>query len=125
MEFILNTARMVDNDQAKEFIFGNEITLEQKLAIAFLNAKDFEKLKLKPNLNLKISNQNGEITVKALIDEDVPQRTVLMPVSIWSNQLVSIVNEEINYKNIKVNLESTSNSIIKFKELLNRIKGNK
>lgn len=125
MDFILNTARMVDNDQAKEFTFGNEITLEQKLAIAFLNAKDFEKLNLKPNLNLKISNQYGEITVKAILNENVPQGTVLMPVSIWSNQLVSVVNKEINYKNIKVNLEPTNNSIIKFKEILNRIKGNK
>jgi len=125
MEFLLNSVRMVDNDQAREFSIGTESSLNEKLAIAFINPKDYEKLNLELDNNLKIMNEMGEIIVKVKNDDNVPQGTVLMPVSIWSNQLTTTTNNEINYKNIKVTLEATNENTLGFKELIQRIKGSK
>jgi len=125
MEFLLNTVRMIDNDQAREFSIGTESSLNEKLAIAFINPKDYDKLNLEPDKNLKIMNEMGEIIVKVKNDDNIQQRTVLMPVSIWSNQLTTIINNEINYKNIKVTLEATNENPLGFKELIQRIKGSK
>lgn len=123
MEYTLNIVRMVDNDQAKEFTFGDENTLEQNLAIAFLNPEDYNKLNLKTNINLKIFNESGEIIVKVEKEEDIPHGMVQMPVSIWSNQLTAVRDNEIIYKNLKVRIEPTTSPISRFNELLNKIKG--
>ena len=48
-----------------------------------------------------------------------------MPVSIWSNQLTHVDNDEITYKNIAVNVEATRDPITTFKDLLNSIKNKK
>jgi formylmethanofuran dehydrogenase subunit D len=123
VEYTLNIVRMVDNDQAKEFTFGDENTLEQNLAIAFLNPEDYNKLNLKTNINLKIFNESGEIIVKVEKEEDIPHGMVQMPVSIWSNQLTAVRDNEIIYKNLKVRIEPTTSPISRFNELLNKIKG--
>ena len=57
LDFLLNTIRKIDNDQVKEHSFGNEQSLEENLAISFINPKDFDKLNLVSNLHLKISNK--------------------------------------------------------------------
>ena len=44
MDFLLNTIRKIDNDQVKEHSFGNEQSLEENLAVSFINPKDFDKL---------------------------------------------------------------------------------
>lgn len=120
---MLNIVRMVDNDQAKEFTFGDENTLEQNLAIAFLNPEDYNKLELKTNDNLKIFNENGDIIVKVEKEEDIPLGMVQMPVSIWSNQLTTVKDNEIIYKNLKVKIQPTTNPISRFNDLINKIKG--
>ena len=121
MEFILNSIRRIDNDQVKEHAFGTEQSLEEKLAICFINPKDFEKLNLVSSLHLKISNKEKHIIVKVEKDDDVPDGTVLMPVSIWSNQLSVVQNNEILYKNIVVNMEATREPIMKFKEIIQEL----
>jgi len=121
MEFILNSIRRIDNDQVKEHAFGTEQSLEEKLAICFINPKDFEKLNLVSSLHLKISNKEKHIVVKVEKDDDVPDRTVLMPVSIWSNQLSVVQNNEILYKNIVVNMEATREPIMKFEEIIQEL----
>ncbi len=118
MEFILNSIRRIDNDQVKEYTFGTEQSLEEKLAICFINPKDFEKLNLVSSLHLKISNKEKHVIVKVEKDDDVPDGTVLMPVSIWSNRLSVVQNNEILYKNIVVNMEATREPIMKFKEII-------
>ena len=121
MEFILNSIRRIDNDQVKEHAFGTEQSLEEKLAICFINPKDFEKLNLVSSLQLKISNTEKQVIVKVEKDEKVPEGTVLMPVSIWSNRLSEVQNEELLYKNIVVNVEATREPIMKFKEIIQEL----
>ena len=125
MEFILNSIRRIDNDQAKELAFGTEESLEDKLAICFINPKDFEKLNLVSSLHLKISNKEKYVIVKVEKDDDVPNGMVLMPVSIWSNRLTVVQNDELLYKNIVVNMEATREPIMKFKELIQEFLVNK
>ena len=121
MEFILNSIRRIDNDQAKENAFGTEQSLEEKLAICFINPKDFEKLNLVSSLHLKISSKEKHVIVKVEKDDDVPDGTVLMPVSIWSNRLSVVQNNEILYKNIVVNMEATREPIMKFQEIIQEL----
>ena len=107
MEFILNSIRKIDNDQVKEHAFGTEQSLEEKLAICFINSKDFEKLNLVSSLHLKISNKEKHVIVKVKKDDNVPEGTVVMPVSIWSNRLSLVQNNELLYKIIVVTVEAT------------------
>ena len=123
MDFLLNTIRRIDNDQVKEYSFGSEQSLEENLAIAFINPKDFDKLNLVSNLHLKISNKQRNIVVKIEKDENIQEGTITMPVSIWSNQLTEILNDELVYKNIVVSVEATREPILKFKEIIQKIRG--
>ena len=124
MEMILNTMRMVDHDQAREHALGDEKSLEENLAVALINPEDFKKLNLTSSLHIKISNKNGEIIVGTKEDEGVPQGTILMPVSIWANQLTSFESNELIYKNITVNVEATRDPITSFTQIINSIKSN-
>jgi len=121
LEFILNSIRRINNDQVKEHAFGTEQSLEEKLAICFINSKDFEKLNLVSSLYLKISNKENQIIVKVEKDDDVPDGMILMPVSIWSNRLSVVQNNELLYKNIVVNVEATREPIMKFKEIIQEL----
>jgi len=121
MEFLLNTIRKIDNDQVKEYTFGTEQSLEEKLAVCFINPKDFDKLNLVSSLHLKISNKEKHIIVKVEKDDNIPDGTVTMPVSIWSNQLSEVQNHELLYKNIVVNVEATREPIMKFKEIIQEL----
>jgi len=121
MEFILNTIRRIDNDQVKEHAFGTEQSLEENLAICFINPQDFEKLNLVSSLHLKISNKEKYVVVKVEIDENVPEGMVVMPVSIWSNQLTVVQNNNILYKNIVVNMEATREPITKYNEIMQKL----
>ena len=122
MEFILNTSRRLDNDQAREFAFGDETTLKQKLAVAFLNPIDLGKLKIEPKSNVRIFNDMGSIIVKCEVDEKIPRGMILMPVSIWANQLSFILDNDISYKNIKVQIEPTEEKILKYNEIIQQLK---
>jgi formylmethanofuran dehydrogenase subunit D len=123
MEVILNTCRKIDNDQVKEFIFGDDASLRDKLAVSYLNPLDLKKLGLSTNSNLKISSKKSSIVVKCFEDPKVPEGMILLPVSIWSNQLTEVAGEEIQYKNIIVHIEPTNDSILNFNDILKRIKG--
>ena len=121
MKFTLNTVRKVDNDQTKEHAFGTEQSLEENLAICFINPKDFDKLNLVPSLHLKITNDKKEIIVKVEKDDNIHEGTVAMPVSIWSNQLTEVQSNEILYKNICVDVEATRDLLTNFKEIMKRL----
>ncbi len=121
MKFLLNTIRKIDNDQVKEYTFGTEQSLEENLAICFINPKDFDKLNLVSSLHLKISNKEKHIIVKVEKDDNVPEGTVTMPVSIWSNQLSEVQYHELLYKNIVVNVEATREPIMKFEEIIQKL----
>lgn len=122
MNFILNTVRRMESDQAKEFSLGDKKSLVEKLAIAFMNPKDYEKVNPNNKPNLKISSNYGQIVVKILVDEDLPNGTVLMPISIWSNQITGVENSELIYKNIQVSVEVTEEEVKDFNSLINKIK---
>ena len=121
MEFLLNSIRKIDNDQVKEHSFGTEQSLEENLAKCFINPKDFDRLNLVSSLHLKISNNEKHIIVKVEKDDNVPEGTVTMPVSIWSNQLSEVQNHELLYKNIVVKVEATREPIMKFKEIIQKL----
>ena len=124
MEMILNTMRMVDHDQAREYALGDEKSLEENLAVALINPEDFKKLNLTRSLHLTVSNKNGQIIIRIKEDEGVPQGTILMPVSIWANQLTSFESNELIYKNITVNVEATRDPITSFIQIINSIRTN-
>ncbi|MFX0027047.1 MAG: molybdopterin dinucleotide binding domain-containing protein [Candidatus Hermodarchaeota archaeon] len=121
-EFILNTVRRMENDQLKEFSIGDKKSLVEKLAIVFINPKDFDKLKPGSKTNLRISSNFGEIIVKGVVDEDVPEGTALMPVSIWSNQITGVKNSELIYKNLEVDVEITEEKIEDLNSLIKKVK---
>jgi formylmethanofuran dehydrogenase subunit D len=121
MKFILNTVRKIDNDQTKEHAFGTEQSLEENLAVCFINPKDFNKLNLVPSLHLKIANREKEIIVKVEKDDNVHIGTVIMPVSMWSNQLTEVQGKEILYKNIGVDVEATRDPFTNFKEIMEKL----
>ena len=122
MTFILNTVRRMENDQAKEFSLGNEETLLGKLAIAFMNPKDFKKINPSNKSNIEVSSKFGKTTVKVEMDDDVPEGTILMPISVWSNQITGIVNSELIYKNIEVNVEVTDAQVNDLNSIIQKIK---
>ena len=122
MEMILNTVRMVDHDQVREYAFGDEKSLMENLAIAILNPEDFKNLNLTPSLNLKLSSEYGEVIVKNKQDEDIPQGTIIMPVSIWANQLTGIKGKDLVYKNILVKVVPSRDPILTFQDLISLIK---
>lgn len=122
MKLILNPVRMMDHDEAKEFALGDIDNMEDNLAIAFINPKDFEEMYLTPSLKLHLSNKNGEVVVKFEQDENVPVGTILMPVSIWSNQLSGIKNDELINKNIHVEVEASRDPPTKLNKLLEKLK---
>ena len=126
MEMILNTIRLIKYDQGREFSFGDDLSLKENLAIGLLNPKDFKKLNLSSDSNIKIISQFGEVIVKAKPDEleEVPLNIINLPISIWANQLTGIEHNELLLKNIKVNVEATTEQILDFNEILMLIKGN-
>lgn len=113
---------MIDHDQATEFMFGEIDSMEEKLAIAYINPSDFEEMYLVPSLKLHISNDHGEVVVNFDQDEKIPKGTIVMPVSIWSNQLTSIRNGNIINKNIPVEVEGTRDPPTPLKDLILKIK---
>jgi len=119
---IVNTVRMVDYDQSKEYSFGDDISLKENMAIGILNPEDYEKLKLTPSLNLKLVNKHGQVIIKIKKEKNVPLDTILMPISIWANQIIGISNGQIIFKNIEVNAEATTDNVLDIKDLLSIIK---
>jgi len=122
MEMLVNTVRMVDNDQLKEFSFGDDISLKENLAVCFLNPIDSKKLDITPNMNLKLSNEYGQVILKIEENKNIPVGTILMPVSIWANQITGIVEGQLIFKNIKVHAEVTEEIVLDIKDLLRIIK---
>ncbi len=121
MELIANTIRMVDNDQAREYTFGDNNSLKEKLGIGFINPEDFKKLDLKSSLNLRLINNFGSVVIKPKEDKNVPVGTINIPVSIWANQITGIENNELIFKNIEVSIEVTSDPVLGLKDILNSI----
>lgn len=124
MELLVNTVRMVDHDQAREYSTGDYSTLRDNLAIGLINPEDFKKLNLTPSLNIKLANQFGNVILKVKQDKNVPEGMILMPVSIWANQITGVKNNEIIFKNIKVKVEPTRDKALDFEDLIKSIKGN-
>ena len=122
MEMILNTVRMVDYDQTREYTLGDDNSLKEHLAICIINPNDFGKLSLTPSLNLKLSNDNGQVIIKVKQNEDIPQGTIIMPVSIWASQLTGVYDESVVFKNLKTIAEATQESVLNIKELLESLK---
>ena len=56
MEMIMNTIRMIDHDQKKEYSIGDNLSLKENLAIGLINSEDFQKLNLSEGLNIKLTN---------------------------------------------------------------------
>ncbi len=122
MEMLLNIVRMIDYDQAFEFTESEIESIGEKLAISFINSKDFKEMYLVPSLNLHLSNKYGDIIVKFKQNENLPKGIILMPVSIWSNQLTYTINGDIIYKNIKIQVEGTRDQITKFDDIIKNLK---
>ena len=122
MELILNTIRMVDYDQAREYALGDENSLKEKLALGLVNPEDYKKLNLTSSLNLELSNKYGRVIIKVKQDENVPPGIIILPVSIWANQITGYENGELIFKNIKVNVSVSNESIKGVHEIINSIK---
>jgi formylmethanofuran dehydrogenase subunit D len=122
MEMKINTVRMVDYDQVREYSFGDNNSLKEKLAIGLINPTDYDKLNITSSSNIKLSNNFGNVVIKPIQDEEVPLGTLIIPISIWANQITGIENGEMIYKNIMVKVEATKEAVNDLKGLLNSIK---
>jgi len=122
MELILNTIRMVDYDQAREYALGDENSLKEKLALGLVNPEDYRKLNLTSSLNLELSNKYGRVIIKVKQDENVPPGIIILPVSIWANQITGYDNGELIFKNIKVNISVSNEPIKSVHEIIDVIK---
>ncbi len=122
MEMIANTVRMVDHDQAKELAFGDNTSLKENLAIGLMNPTDFKRLNLFQDSNIKLTNNFGMVIIKAKQDENIPLGIINIPLSIWANQITGIENNELIYKNIKVEVEATKSAILDIEDLLKSIR---
>jgi formylmethanofuran dehydrogenase subunit D len=122
MKLNLNTSRKLDNDQAYEQAFGDNASLKENLAVAFLNPLDLKKLNIKSDTNVKVSNDSGSVIVKCKIDKKLPQGMILMPVSIWANQITFTLNDDLIYKNITVEIEPTEEKILNYDDLIQKFK---
>lgn len=121
MEMLLNTVRMVDYDQMREYTFGDDISLKENLAIGLINPEDFKNLNLTSSLNLKLTSIYGTVIIYPKQDENIPKGTITLPISIWANQITGVENNELVYKNINVNVEATRDTILNIKDILNSI----
>ncbi|MEJ2248438.1 MAG: molybdopterin dinucleotide binding domain-containing protein [Candidatus Lokiarchaeota archaeon] len=121
----LNTIRMIDNDQQSEILYGSPESMKEKLAYGLINPADFDKLNLVKSLKLHLKNEYGEVNIRFLQSEDVPKGIILMPVSIWSNQLTGVKQGEILYKNILVEVEATRDDPPSFEDLIKKISNKK
>ncbi|MFX0022804.1 MAG: hypothetical protein ACFE9S_10780 [Candidatus Hermodarchaeota archaeon] len=122
MKMIVNTIRMVDNDQVREYSLGDNNSLKEKLAVGFINPEDFKKFNLTSNLNLRLINNFGNVVIRPEEDKDVPVGIINIPVSIWANQITGIINGEAVYKNISVDVEATKDRVLGIEDLLNIIR---
>ena len=119
---IINTVRKIDHDQAKEHAFGDDKTLKENVALALINPENLKELNSKSNSNVNISSQFGSVILRVKDDENVPKGMVYIPVSIWANQLTGIENDQLIYKNLNANVESCTEPVLEFKELILKIK---
>lgn len=122
MDMVVNSVRIIDYDQAKEYSIGDNNSLKENLAIGLLNPDDFKNLNLTSSLNLKLISNYGSVIIKPLQEKNIPLGIINMPVSIWANQITGIENHELVYKNLKVKVEVTKDSVLGIKEILNSIK---
>ena len=121
MEMIANTVRMIDYDQAREYMIGDQSSLKQNLALGIINPDDFNRLKLTSDMNLKLTSKFGTVVLKVIQDKDVTPGIILLPTSIWANQITGIENEELIFKNLEVKVEATKEPIKEFAELIKKI----
>ncbi len=112
---------MVDNDQAKERFVGKEADTKNFLAVGFINPDDYKELLITPSLGIIVSSPFGEVILKAKEAKEVPKGTILMPVSIYSNQLTGVDAGELTYKNIKVRVEITRDQPLEISDLIKSI----
>jgi len=118
----LSTSRKLDNDQAREQAFGDNLSLKENLAVAFFNPLDIKELKVKLDTNVRIFNDTGSVIVKCKEDDKLPQGMVLMPVSIWANQITFALNDDLMYKNIIVQIKPTEEKVLDYEELIQKFK---
>ena len=122
MKLSLSTSRKLDNDQAHEQAFGDNKSLKENLALAYFNPLDIKKLNIKSDKNVRISNDTGSVIVKCKVDEKLPQGMVVMPVSIWANQITFTLNDDLMYKNIIVQIEPTEEKVLEYDDLIQKFK---
>lgn len=122
MEMIANIVRMIENDQIKEFAFGDDQSLKEKLAIGLIHPDDYKNLYITPSINIKVLSKYGEVVLKAIEDKNITVGIINIPVSIWANQIAGVEDHEPIYKNLTVNIEITRDPILDFKELISKIK---
>ncbi len=124
MQLELNTVRMVDYDQLREFASGDDNSMKNHLALGLLNSEDYKSLKLSHESKLKVISKYGSVIIKAEQLKDVPKGMIILPVSIWANQLTGVENDELCLKNISVKVELTNEPILDIEDLLKAIKEN-
>ncbi|MFX1313431.1 MAG: molybdopterin dinucleotide binding domain-containing protein [Promethearchaeota archaeon] len=119
---LVNTVRMVDYDQLREYSTGDNKSLKENLAIGIFNPDDMKKLKLTNKSKAELTSKYGKVIIQVKEGEDVPEGMIIMPVSIWSNQITGVENNELVFKNIEVEVELTEESIASFEDIINSIK---
>lgn len=122
MEMHLNTIRTIDHDQSTELIEGDIGSIWEKVAVAMINPEDFKELRLTPNLNIKVNSKHGSVILKALENKNIPKNMLCVPVSIWANQLTGIQNKELFLKNLNINVELSTESVLTLTQLIEKIK---
>ncbi|MFO8018781.1 MAG: hypothetical protein R6U96_09110 [Promethearchaeia archaeon] len=122
MKFKVSSIRMLENDQAREYTFGDEESFQKNLAIGLIHPDDFEDLGMTKSLPLHLKNEFGEVNIWVKRDEGVPRGNIYMPTSIYFNQISGVKNGEIVYKNVECEARPTRDQPLKREKLLEKIK---
>jgi len=96
----------------------------QSAAVAFMDIKDMQKMKLKPRDKIKVKSQWGEVVLYVDKSHDAPHEgMIFIPKGPWANIVISPETYCCNiptYKGIPAEIEKTDDEVLLVAQLMNR-----
>lgn len=122
MKLLLSTIRELKYDQKTLINELSEQELKENVAVCLIHPKTYNRIVSKSGLNLKLTTNYGSVVLKPVWDETIPLEMIYVNKSIWANQIIGIVKDKIQFKNLEVEVEPTEESVLEISELLDKLK---